>query len=93
MGADPLPLVDLDAAAALFTEPLPMTTHTVAVQRRKVALAMVAELRVAREVICEADSVAAFLPLEVVRKLDAYHAAVARHDPPAGGNQAEDGGS
>jgi hypothetical protein len=49
------------------------------------------ELRVAREVIDEADSVASFLPLEVIRKLDAYHAAIDRHDPPAGGDQAKGG--
>jgi hypothetical protein len=47
---------------------------------------LVAELRAAREVIGEAVSVAAFLPLEVIRKLDAYHAACDRRDPPAGGD-------
>jgi hypothetical protein len=39
--------------------------------------ALVAELRAAREVIDEADSMAAFLPLDVVEKLGAYHEAVA----------------
>jgi hypothetical protein len=85
MGAE---RADLDAAATLFTEPLPMTTHTVEVQRRKVALALAAELRVAREVVA-----AARIRPNSTRKLRAALDAYDRHDPPAGGDQAEEGGS